>query len=88
MTRRNFLSTTAMAQTAFRASAQSGPMKMGFNTYCLRALRWTDRQLLDYAAEQKHDAVFLQDSPDPRTKDPAHWAEVNVCHVYYFYFCC
>ncbi len=67
-----------MAQTAFRASAQSGPMKMGFNTYCLRALRWTDRQLLDYAAEQKHDAVFLQDSPDPRTKDPAHWAEVNA----------
>lgn len=82
MTRRTLLtsalSSAALAPAAPRLAAfQSGPMPMGFNTYCLRALRWTDRQLIDYAAEQKHDAIFLQDSLDPQTKDPAHWANVN-----------
>jgi 3-oxoisoapionate decarboxylase len=74
MTRRTFLSSAALAPAL---AAQSQPMKAGYNTYCLRAFRWTDRQLIDYAAEQKHDAIFLQDSLDPRTKDPAHWAEVK-----------
>jgi sugar phosphate isomerase/epimerase len=49
------------------------PMPMGFNTYSLRALRWDDRRLLDYAGEQKMDAIFLQDSLDPKVMDPAHW---------------
>lgn len=53
------------------------PLPIGLNTYCLRSLRWNDRQLLDYAASQKMDMIFLQDSLDPRTKDPAHWAEVK-----------
>ncbi len=53
------------------------PLPIGLNTYCLRSLRWNDRQLLDYAAVQKMDVIFLQDSLDPRTKDPAHWAEVK-----------
>lgn len=52
-------------------------LPIGLNTYCLRSLRWSDRQLLDYAASQKMDMIFLQDSLDPRTKDPAHWAEVK-----------
>jgi 3-oxoisoapionate decarboxylase len=40
-------------------------------------MRWNDRQLLDYAAGLKLDAVFLQDSIDPGTNDPAHWKEVK-----------
>jgi sugar phosphate isomerase/epimerase len=32
---------------------------------------------LEYAASLKLDAVFLQDSLDPRTNDPAHWKEVK-----------
>lgn len=51
---------------------------MGFNTYCLRALRWDDRKLLDYAASLELDAIFLQDSLDPRAQDPAHWTEVRA----------
>ncbi|HLH16578.1 MAG TPA: sugar phosphate isomerase/epimerase family protein [Bryobacteraceae bacterium] len=51
--------------------------RIGLNTYCLRAFRWLDRQLLDYAASLKLDAVFLQDSVDPGTNDPAHWREVR-----------
>ena len=53
------------------------PLPLGYNTYCLRALRLNDRQLLDFAVEQKLDAIFLQDSLDPLTKDPAHWADVR-----------
>lgn len=50
---------------------------MGLNTYCLRAMKWHDRQLLDYCAERKLDACFLQDSLDPDTMQPAHWSEVK-----------
>jgi sugar phosphate isomerase/epimerase len=50
---------------------------IGINTYCLRALRWDDRKLLDYASSLKMDAIFLQDSLDPKAQDPAHWAEVR-----------
>jgi 3-oxoisoapionate decarboxylase len=50
---------------------------LGLNTYCLRFLRWYDEQLLDYTAGLKLDAVFLQDSIDPGTNDPAHWKAVK-----------
>jgi sugar phosphate isomerase/epimerase len=52
-------------------------LPMGLNTYCLRALRWDDAQLLGYCAQLKLDAVFLQDSLDPKVMDPAHWREVR-----------
>src|SRR5947208_2006979 len=46
---------------------------LGYNTYCLRAFRWHDVPLLEYAASQKLDGIFLQDSVDPANNDPAHW---------------
>lgn len=52
-------------------------MPLGINTYCLRALRWDDRKLLEYTAGLKMDAIFLQDSLDPKAQDPAHWNEVK-----------
>jgi sugar phosphate isomerase/epimerase len=75
MERRDFLKTAA-APLAALAAAPAFPM--GYNTYCLRALRWTDAQHLDYAASLKLDALFLQDSLDPKAMDPAHWAEVKA----------
>jgi len=51
--------------------------RLGLNTYSIRALRWNDLQLLEYAASLKLDAIFLQDSIDPGTNDPAHWKEVK-----------
>ena len=50
---------------------------LGYNTYSLRAFRWDDLRLLNFAAEQKLDAIYLQDSLDPRKDDPAHWKEVK-----------
>ena len=54
------------------------PMPLGFNTYCLRAMNWRDDQSIDFAVEQNLDAIFLQDSKDPRTRDPQHWKEVRA----------
>ena len=76
MTRRTFLSTSAGAGAGL-ALAAGKPTPLGINTYCLRALRWNDRQLLEYTAGLKMDAVFLQDSLDPKAQDAAHWAEVR-----------
>ncbi len=75
MNRRTFLGGALSAGAA--AGAMSGPIPMGLNTYCLRALRWNDAQLLDYCAQQKLDAIFLQDSLDARRDDPAHWKWVR-----------
>jgi 3-oxoisoapionate decarboxylase len=46
---------------------------LGYNTYSVRAMRWNDVRLLEYAAELKLDAAFLQDSIDPGNNDPEHW---------------
>lgn len=66
---------TTAALAAPAASAVHWPL--GINTYCLRFQRWNDRQLIDYCAAQKLDAIFLQDSLDPGVMDPKHWAEVR-----------
>src|SRR5947199_136310 len=50
---------------------------LGYNTYSIRALRWNDLQLIEYAGAQKLDAIFLQDSIDPGINDPAHWKAVK-----------
>jgi hypothetical protein len=84
MHRREFI--TAVAGTlggisAIRAAADSGsstkPIPIGLNTYCLRAMKWHDVELIDYTAGLKLDAIFLQDSVDPGLMDPAHWAKVR-----------
>jgi len=54
------------------------PALIGLNTYSIRAFRWPDRKLIDYAAGLKLDAIFLQDSVDPETNDPAHWPQVKA----------
>ena len=51
---------------------------LGYNTYSVRALRWHDLQLLEYAASLKLDAVYLQDSIDPGNNDPNHWKELKA----------
>jgi len=77
MTRRDFLASAALALTApLHAAPRAWPL--GLNTYCLRFQRWNDRQLMDYCAKQRLDAIFLQDSLDAGVMDPAHWADVRA----------
>jgi 3-oxoisoapionate decarboxylase len=75
MTRREI---SLLPLSALATAQPATPPRLGLNTYCLRALRWHDAQLLDYAASLKLDAVFLQDSLDPQAKDPAHWPQVKA----------
>lgn len=79
MQRRAFLAAAAgtCASLASQGATLSGSIGLGLNTYCLRALRWHDRQLLDYTASLKLDAIFLQDSIDPDLMAPAHWTQVR-----------
>src|SRR5580704_5292698 len=82
MTRRTFvgsaLALSSAIPSAQPASSTNRRWPLGINTYCLRFLRWNDRQLMDYCVKQKLDAVFLQDSVDPGAMDPKHWAEVRA----------
>src|SRR4051812_747674 len=78
MNRRDFLKTTLLASAAAGAvAAAPRQIPIGFNTYCLRALKWNDTQSLEYAASQKLDAIFLQDSLDPAVNEPSHWPKVR-----------
>ena len=76
MTRRDWLG--AFLASALPAASATRKWPLGLNTYCLRFERWNDRRLIDYCRQQKLDAVFLQDSLDPATMDPKHWAEVRA----------
>ncbi len=81
MNRRTFLNTaiaTGLGSKLAYASIGSSQIPLGFNSYCLRALRWNDLQLLDYAASLKLDAMFLQDSLDPDRDKPEHWRKVKA----------
>ncbi len=81
MRRREFLLSPALSLLPLGSSlAQSSPQTwqpLGLNSYCLRAMRWRDKELLDYAAALKLDGVFLQDSTDPDTASLAHWKDVG-----------
>ena len=77
MTRRDLLR-ASLALAAVPLQAAPRKWLLGYNTYCLRFQRWNDRQLFDYCAQQKLDAIFLQDSLDPGVRDPKHWAEVRA----------
>jgi 3-oxoisoapionate decarboxylase len=79
MNRRAFLQTTTLAAAIqpFSKSQSSPPQKLGLNSYSLRAMRWTDKQLLEYAASLKLDGVFLQDSLDPERDKLEHWRELG-----------
>ncbi len=81
MTRRSFLFSSMAALAgggAVGRGAASEPMPLGYNTYCLRSMNWHDERLLQFAVENKLDAIFLQDTSDPRANDPDHWAEVKA----------
>lgn len=77
MNRRSFLATGLAALARPAAGALTGPIPMGINTYCLRALKWHDLPLIEYADSLKMDAIFLQDSLDPEAMEPAHWRKVR-----------
>jgi sugar phosphate isomerase/epimerase len=79
MHRRDFLKTSLFA-TALAAplkSAASTAIKLGFDTYSLRAFKWKALELLEYAASQKTDAIQISSLEDYESLDPAHLQKVR-----------
>jgi sugar phosphate isomerase/epimerase len=93
MGRRTFLrqtalaSTTALAAHSFDATAASAArpvetapgegIRLGFDTYSIRALGWKDIQYLDYAASLHLDNVQISSLNDYESLDPTHLQKVR-----------
>lgn len=78
MQRRTFLQAMAAAPMLQQSSAAaSGGLKLGFDTYSLRAFRWKDMQLIDWAASHGCDTIQISSSDDYSSLDPAHLSKVK-----------
>lgn len=78
MLRRTFLQTIPLAATALSpASAAETPVKLGFDTYSLRAFKWKGLQLLEYAASQKLDTIQFSALGDYGGLDAANLQKVK-----------
>jgi len=66
------------AAAAFAAPpADDVPIKLGFDTYSLRAFKWNGMQLLDFAAEQKLDTIQFSALGDYGGLDAANLQKVK-----------
>ena len=78
MFRRTFLQTLPAAAAALTAApAEEIPVKLGFDTYSLRAFKWKGLQLLDYAASQKLDTIQFSALEDYGGLDQANLQKVK-----------
>jgi len=78
MRRRTFIQTAAGLGAAAAAESQSAvPIRLGFDTYSLRAFKWKAIQLLDYAARLKLDTIQISALADYESLEPGHLALVK-----------
>src|SRR5580700_11322801 len=80
MHRRTFLQAAAglSAVAASAADEQPAvPIRLGFDTYSIRAFQWKALQLIDYAAGLKLDTIQISSLDDYESLDPAHLAQVR-----------
>jgi sugar phosphate isomerase/epimerase len=71
--RRTFLNAAAAMAAAQIVAPQSGSgIRLGFDSYSLRALNWKAPQLIDYAAGLKLDSIQLSSLSDYETLDAAY----------------
>jgi sugar phosphate isomerase/epimerase len=78
MFRRTFLQTASTAAVAAMSQAtEPVPIKLGFDSYSIRAFQWKAIQLLDYAAGLKLDTVQLSSLGDYESLEPVYLARVK-----------
>src|ERR1039458_6638944 len=82
MHRRSFLKTVpgavgAAAMAAQQPAAGETPIKLGFDTYSLRAFNWKASQLLTYAAGLKLDTIQISSLGDYENLEPAYMQTVK-----------
>jgi sugar phosphate isomerase/epimerase len=88
LTRRHFLQTAALAagaasalsptRRAFAAAPRKRNLKLGYDNFAVRGMKWNARQLVDYGAKLGCDTVFITDfGPFEGKHDDASLAEVR-----------
>jgi sugar phosphate isomerase/epimerase len=80
MLRRTFLQAVPAAVSAAAPLPEALPgrgIRLGIDTYSIRAYRWKAMRLLDYAAGLKLDAVHISSLDEYESLDPAHLAKVK-----------
>jgi sugar phosphate isomerase/epimerase len=81
MRRRTFLEATVAGFSARFASAGGDvstiPVRLGFDTYSIRAFHWKAIQLLDYAAGLKLDTIQMSSLDDYESLEPEYLARVK-----------
>ena len=79
MHRRAFLRTAAASLPVGLAFAEQGQgtLKLGFDTYSLRAFQWKALQFLDYAGSQKLNTIQFSSLDDYESRDPAYLKQVR-----------
>jgi sugar phosphate isomerase/epimerase len=80
MNRRTFVQTLGGA-TAAAAAANTKPaqgIRLGFDTYSIRAFGWKDIQLIDYAAKLKLDTLQLSSLDNYTSLEPEHLKQVRA----------
>ena len=77
MLRRTFLKSAPSAAALAAATPSTGGIKLGFDTYSIRALKWKAIQLLDYAASLKLDTIQISSLNDYDSLEPAHLKQVR-----------
>src|SRR5271168_5145548 len=68
----------AAQQTAAAQSTNSAvPVKLGFDTYSLRAFKWKAPQLVDYAGSLKLDTIQISSLDEYESKEPAYLQKIK-----------
>src|SRR5262249_48390823 len=80
MLRRTFLQTLSAAAAATAVPAPPAgevPIRLGYDTYSIRAFKWKALQLLEYTASLKLDTIQFSDLADYESKDAAYLQKVK-----------
>src|SRR4051794_3821615 len=79
MRRRTFLQALPAATVAVADASPVGevPVKLGFDSYSVRAYKWKAPQLLEYAAGLKLDTIQFSDMADYESHEPAYLRKVK-----------
>lgn len=77
MHRRNFL-LASLAATAAELRAQNSSLKLGYDTYSIRAWNWKAMQHLEFASRMKLNAIQISSVADYESVDAAHLAKVRA----------
>src|SRR5258705_8262295 len=81
MRRRTFMKTAlhaaAIAVIEDARSQTAAGIRLGFDTYSLRAWRWKAMQFIDYAANLKLDSIQLSSLGDYENLEPAYLQTVK-----------